>query len=66
MTDNPPPSGATSPSGQAQEITITPELVRKLAEKVYCLLLAEIKTERERRRNFQEQTSATQGGRNVI
>ncbi len=67
----PVPSTASPPTGQghppAQPLQITPELVQKVAAKVYALMLAEIKIEHERRpQSAQDRRALTKGGRHAI
>ncbi len=49
----PSPAGSTEAPGPGDKVTpekVTPELVRQVAEKVYQMLLAELRIEQERRR----------------
>jgi len=39
-----------TPGQQARPVQLTPELVKKIASRVYALMQADIKIERERRR----------------
>jgi len=60
----PPQSTATSqPAAQGSPATITPDLVKKIAAKVYALLMADIVTERERYRYSSQKLRNRGGGR---
>jgi hypothetical protein len=66
MTTTSPPlqSSNTSQSpGQNHSVDITPELVEKVAAKVYALLLADLRTERERRTFSSQRVRDPGGGR---
>jgi hypothetical protein len=57
-------NGANSsiPSQPSRSINLTPELVKKIADKVYALMLAEIKIEHERRRSISQPTPDSSRG----
>jgi hypothetical protein len=66
MTNNPSPSqspNTSQSSGQNRSVDITPELVEKVAAKVYALLLADLKIERERRTFSSQRVRDPGGGR---
>jgi len=53
---------AGSPDGGQSAGALTPELVNKVAEKVYAMLLLDLKIERERRRTSSGNPWSGQGG----
>jgi hypothetical protein len=57
-TDTP---NTPSPADNAQATALTPELVKQVTERVYALLLADLKIERERQR-WQPATQPTSRG----
>jgi hypothetical protein len=56
--------GANQPAAlsESRSIQLTPELVKKIAERVYALMLADIKIDRERRRFSTQSTQESKGG----
>jgi hypothetical protein len=59
-----PQSSSPAQASQAdQETAITQELVEKLADRVYALLLGDLKTESERYRLLSKKWAGLQGGR---
>jgi hypothetical protein len=50
-------------SADQQQGKITPELVREIADKVYAMLLADLKIEQERRRLPYRGLTGVRGGR---
>jgi hypothetical protein len=45
-----PPTGPARPSGEVSEELVSEELVRKVTDRVYALLLAELRLDFERQR----------------
>ena len=62
----PSPAGTRAPSEQGQTLQLTPELVKKIADRVYELMLADAKIERERRRSASVKLRNPNGGRHAI
>jgi hypothetical protein len=60
--NNADPASSSAPSQKSRSIQLTPELVKKIADKVYALMLAEIKIERERRRSVSQPTPDSSRG----
>lgn len=65
------PQSSSPPAEQGQvapqTLQLTPELVQKVAAKVYALMLADLKTERERRPlSAQERRTVSKGGRHGV
>ena len=58
----PAPNNPGGTSGSARSIQLTPELVKKIAARVYALMLADIKIERERQHFSGQKTRYPQGG----
>jgi hypothetical protein len=56
-----PGANQPAPLKKGRTIQLTPELVKKITERVYALILAEIKIDRERRR-LSSSTSQESGG----
>jgi hypothetical protein len=65
-SNSPPQGGNTSQPSKNQPAAITPELVKKVAARVYALLLADLKTERERHPFSSQKLRKTGGGRNGV
>ena len=61
--NNPPPAVSQSPPGPSSSIQLTPELVKKIAARVYVLLLADAQIERERRHFSPQKSHNSDGGR---
>ncbi len=58
-----PPAPAQAQPASAGGIQLTPELVMKIAARVYAMMLAELKLERERRRCSPQSLRSINGGR---
>jgi len=54
---NPTGNSQAQPANRDRRQEITPELVAKVAEKVYAMLLADMKLENERHRNIRNTLS---------
>ena len=62
----PPPAESQAPPDQGRSLQITPELIKKIAARVYALMLADIKVERERRRLAPLKPRDSNGGRHAV
>jgi hypothetical protein len=66
------PEAVPSPAGQrdsqepGRSLELTPELVKKIAARVYAMMLADIKIERERRRIISVRLRNSNGGRHAV
>jgi len=71
------PETTPSPEGQApvdqgtpaqpsRRIELTPELIHKIAARVYAMLLADANIERERMRFSNQKAPGTSGGRHAV
>jgi hypothetical protein len=57
-----PGSVQPTPSKKNRPIQLTPELVKKIAERVFALMLADIRIDHERRRLFTQATPDSNRG----
>jgi hypothetical protein len=62
----PTPVGSASPSPQGRKIQLTPELIEKITARVYAMLMADARIERERLRLSTQKTPGTDGGRHAV
>ena len=60
------PIEGAAPAQQARTIQLTPELIQKITARVYAMLLADARIERERSRFSNQQTPGTNGGRHAV